>query len=153
MRRLLLVEDNPDLRRVLADYLYRTFEVEVMTADGDVQARAAARTGPFSAIILDFLMDGASAAEVAAEIRATPGNDRVPVVLLTAFDPDELARSNHPLSRRMLREIRAVMPTAFLVKPFALEALRETMEDIVPTLRPTAASAGEAVDPPSSLRV
>lgn len=152
MRRLLLVEDNPDLRRILADYLHGTFDVEVMTADGAVQARAAARSGPFSAIVLDFLMDGASAAEVAAEIRATPGNERVPVVLLTAFDPDELARSHHPLSRRMLREMRNVMPSACLVKPFALEALREIMQDIVPTLRP-AASAGEAVDPPSSLRV
>ncbi|MGV2387275.1 MAG UNVERIFIED_CONTAM: response regulator [Thermobifida fusca] len=152
MRRLLLVEDNPDLRRVLADYLHRTFDVEVTTADGAIQARAAARTGPFSAVILDFLMDGASAAEVAADVRSTPGNDRVPVVLLTAFDPDELARSNHPLSRRMLREIRDVMPSACLVKPFPLEALRETMEGIVPTLRP-AAGAGEPVDPPSSLRV
>src|SRR5690606_41712208 len=97
-------------------------------------------------------MDGASAAEVAADVRATPGNDRVPVVLLTAFDPDELARSNHPLSRPVWREIRAVMPTAVLVKPLALEALPETMEANVPTRRPTAASTGEAADTPPDRR-
>lgn len=139
MKRLLVVEDNPDLCVVLAEYLVQSFGSEVVAVEDYTQVRAAARSGPFNLVLLDFIMDQVSVGDVVAEIKSSPGNQDTPVVLMSAFDMAELARSRHPSGRRVMRELQAIGAEAWLVKPFSLDTLRETVERIVPTLAADAA--------------
>ena len=84
LRRILLVEDEPDIQAV-AGLALRTvggFEVEIC---GDGPA-ALARLVPFSPdlVLLDVMMPGMSGPEVLEELRRSPAGASVPVVFMTA---------------------------------------------------------------------
>jgi len=80
--RVVLVEDDPTVLRVVADYLRaRGFQVEPY-ADG-TDASEALRAGTPDLVILDRILPGVTGDELCAQIRAT---STVPVIMLTALD-------------------------------------------------------------------
>jgi two-component system response regulator MprA len=81
--RVLVVDDEPAVREVLARILeVEGFEV-ALAGDGRAAVRAQAST-PADAVLLDVLMPGLDGLEVCRRLRDT--GDRTPVLMLTARD-------------------------------------------------------------------
>lgn len=115
MPRVLLVEDEEPLRRILTRNLVRRgYDVtEAVSADDAV---AALRAGTqFDALALDMNLPDHSGWDV---LRATRGCHVPPVIVLTALRP----------TQQRLDEFR---PAAVLLKPFPMDALIRLVERIV----------------------
>jgi len=107
--RVLVVDDEPQLRRALERALkLEGYEVEV-AADGD-EALDAVASAPRDAIVLDVLMPNRDGLSVCRELRAR--GDRTPVLMLTARDAVQ-------------DRVDGLDAGAddYVVKPFALEEL------------------------------
>lgn len=85
--RILVVDDEPHIRRVLDAMLGKEgFEV-VMASDGTEGLRAI-ESGTIDLVILDLIMPGPTGLEVLAKIRTDPENADTPVIILTAKGQD-----------------------------------------------------------------
>ncbi len=92
LNRILLVEDDADVRAVCALVLEATggFVVE-SCASADAALDAAQRFVP-DLILLDVVMEGMGGVEALAALRERPATRRTPVVFLTArVQPDDVA--------------------------------------------------------------
>ncbi len=79
-KRVLVVDDEPRVREVVATYLQRDgYEVEV-AVDGEDARRSLADFGP-DLVVLDVMLPAGSGLEILREIRR---NGELPVILLTA---------------------------------------------------------------------
>jgi len=85
---VLVVEDNPDMRRFLASTLAPEYRVET-AADGDEGFRQAAALRP-DLILTDVMMPAMSGADLVREVRRVPELAAVPIVLLSAKAEDDL---------------------------------------------------------------
>jgi PAS domain S-box-containing protein len=85
--RVLLADDNRDMREYLARLLAEAYEVEAV-ADGDA-ALAAARTRAPDLVLADVMMPGLDGFGLLRELRADPRTSTVPVVLLSARAGEE----------------------------------------------------------------
>jgi len=121
-RRILVVEDEPTLRRVIARNLTRRglMAVEVDSADGALRAVAAERP---DLMLLDINLPDRTGWDVMRELRAR--GIEVPTIVVSAVrvSPDRLDE---------------FQPLAYLPKPFLLEALLRLVLN------------GPATDPPLS---
>ena len=84
--RLLLVEDNPDNREVLAVLLGQTYEVAAYGSAAE--AVAALETFEPDVLVLDIGMEPVDGVQCLATIRAHPRHAGTPAVALTAFARD-----------------------------------------------------------------
>lgn len=118
---ILIVDDEPHIRRVLADRLkHAGFEV-AGASDGELAYAAACKRLP-ALVLTDQRMPGISGVELARRLRANPATNAVPVVLLTAFEDD------------ILREELAVTATnvkAIEVKPFSPKRLTQLIVRLI----------------------
>jgi len=85
--RILVVEDNPDMSRFLAEALGAEWDVEC-AADGQEGLEAALRLEP-DLIVTDMMMPRLSGDELLRELRRHPETEATPVVVLTAKADDE----------------------------------------------------------------
>ena len=108
--RILLVEDNEELRDFMARRLAATYQVEE-AKDGEAGLAAARRTTP-DLIVSDVMMPGMDGHELCRRLRADPGLATVPVILLTARAGSEA-----------IVEGLEVGADDYVVKPFALREL------------------------------
>ena len=116
MSAILLVEDDPDIRELVAYKLTRGgFEV-IEAADGPAALRAARERRP-DAVILDVRLPRVSGIDVCRELRAAPATATVPIIMLTGAVrlPD-------------LEQAYAAGATDYLVKPFSPRELLERVE-------------------------
>jgi CheY-like chemotaxis protein len=81
--RLLLVDDEDDIRRIAALTLERLGGWEVEPAGSAADALAAAERGGFDAVLLDVMMPDVDGPALLERLRPVLGAD-VPVVFLTA---------------------------------------------------------------------
>lgn len=81
--RVLVVDDNRDICDLVALKLGNSGFAVVQAFDG-VGGLEAARDGAFDLIILDVMMPGMSGLDVLRALRATPGTETTPVLMLTA---------------------------------------------------------------------
>lgn len=110
-QRLLIVDDEPEIRAVLGDYL-AGLGYEIEEAATAVAALAAIRERRPHAVILDLAMPGAiGGQDIIASVGAT-----VPVVVITAL-------TDAALARRTLRE----GAFDFVTKPFDLRRLADVV--------------------------
>ena len=108
MERILLAEDNDNLREVMSDYLSdRGFEV-CAKADG-LAAWDAFCEGSFQLVILDVMMPGMNGFELCRRIRA---REDVPILFLTARVQEEDQLRGYSLGA-----------DEYIVKPFSLPVL------------------------------
>lgn len=116
MSTILLVEDDPDIRELVAYKLTRGgFEV-VEAADG-FAALQAARTRPPDAVILDMGLPRLSGIEVCRELRAAPATAAVPIIMLTGA-----------VRLQELEQAYAAGASDYLVKPFSPRELQRRLE-------------------------
>lgn len=115
---VLVIEDNRDMNRFIADELARDYRV--LTAfDGQEGLEMAAEARP-DLIISDLMMPRISGDLLIQRLRQRPELDHTPIVLLTA-------RTNDDVLIRLLRE----GAQDYLVKPFVLEELRVRVDNLI----------------------
>ncbi|ACY48388.1 response regulator transcription factor [Rhodothermus marinus] len=126
--RILIVEDEPSialsLRFLMEQEGYQVHVVE----DGEA-ALEACRNVPPDLVLLDVMLPGMSGFEVCRQLKAGPDGQAIKVVLVTARGRET-----------DLEKGRAVGADAYIVKPFAI---REVME----TVRTLLNRSGEAEQP------
>jgi CheY-like chemotaxis protein len=141
MDRVLVVEDEARLRRIITLYLARR-GYTVAEAESVVEADQAlhAAPEPFDVILLDInLPDGTGwdvLRHLAAEHRVPDdkGGRPPPSIVITAIRPSE-------------RRLAEFQPAAVLVKPFPIEALPKLIERVL--AHPPQAPDDKERDPPS----
>lgn len=118
-KRLLIVEDNERLLRVIAVYLEKS-GYEVMTArDAGEALIQLAETIP-DLIVSDIMMPGADGFAFVERVRSNPRTDLIPIIFLTAKDRRE----------DRIAGFRAGVD-AYLIKPFEPEELVAVIENIL----------------------
>lgn len=111
MARILVVDDEPDIRRILALALERAGHVVVVASDG-AEAAGLHERDQFDLIVSDLLMPGLDGIQLAKVVRSDP-RCNIPILLVTASaSPQDLVDAH-----------RAGV-TAHLGKPFGLVELR-----------------------------
>ncbi len=83
-KKILIADDNDDLRSLLAYQLHARGYLCVMAADG-VEAVEKCRTEKPDLVLLDVLMPGKDGTVAGAELREDPVTAGIPVVFLTAL--------------------------------------------------------------------
>jgi two-component system, cell cycle sensor histidine kinase and response regulator CckA len=109
---ILLVEDEEPVRR-LAERSFRRRGWEVLAAESGEAALALldAAYQPISAIVTDMVMPGMDGATLLKAVRARPGMDRVPAVLVSGYADEGLRKELESGS------------TSFLPKPYMPQEL------------------------------
>jgi len=85
--RILVVDDEPHIRRVLEAMLGKE-GFDVVTADDGEHGLRELASGGIDLVILDLLMPGAHGLEVLAKIRSDAALAATPVIILTAKGQD-----------------------------------------------------------------
>lgn len=138
-KRLLVVEDNARLLRVIAVYLEKA-GFEIMTArDGSDALMRLAETIP-DLIVSDIMMPGTDGFAFAASVRAHPRTDLIPIIFLTARDRRE----------DRIAGFRAGVD-AYLVKPFEPEELVAAIENILNRVLLTHRRVARTATPPITI--
>src|SRR5437867_6142450 len=92
MAKILVVDDEPDMRTVVFHTLRTAGHAVSEAADGEEALRKLKRT-PFDLVVLDIMMPRMSGYEVLEKIRALPSRAETPVVVVTAkHDPQGVIR-------------------------------------------------------------
>jgi DNA-binding response OmpR family regulator len=138
-RRILVVEDEPDIRLLSAEVL-KNAGYEVDTAeDGKAgwEALHAVRHAPenYALLITDHDMPGLSGLDLVKKLRAA--HMALPVIVATGTLPTEDLMNRYPW----------LEPVATLDKPYSIEQLLETVEAL---LRSTDGARLESSPPPNS---
>jgi len=117
-RKILVVDDEPDILRLVEVILTSSREWFVLCASDGEQALVVARSEQPEAILLDARMPGGSGFETLERLRAEPATRATPVILMTA-----LARGSDP----------AVPPgfAGVIAKPFDPITLPQQIRDIL----------------------
>jgi two-component system phosphate regulon response regulator PhoB len=116
MSTVLLVDDDPDIRHLVAYKLTKAGFDVVQAADGLAALQAVQQQVP-DLVILDIRMPRMSGFEVCRELRANPLTETVPIIMLTAR-----ARPQD------LEQAYAAGATDYVVKPFSPRILLQHVE-------------------------
>ncbi len=112
MKKILIVEDNPDMHIIYSDILSEKHTVEI--APNTKVAEEKLRGGTYDLMILDVILPDERGDEFFERLRKMPEYANLPVVCVTVLDD---------VKRRM----RKIDPgIRFLPKPFTREGLLET---------------------------
>lgn len=116
---LLIVDDDRELRQLLADYLGRNGFQVTGAADGR-GLWAALEQGQVDLVILDVMLPGDNGYDILRALRRDPANRTLPVILLTA--------RGGSAARDLAREAGASL---FMAKPFANAELLAAVRQLV----------------------
>ena len=114
-RRILIVDDDPGIRRLLVIFLRRRGFQMLEARDGR-EALAEMRTGNVDLVLMDLMMPEVTGWDVLRERAADPGLQRIPMIIVTANDRG-LQQTDE-----LLGNVQAV-----LAKPFDLNVLLTTV--------------------------
>jgi CheY-like chemotaxis protein len=116
--RVLIVEDEPGIRRLLSLVLAADYDVDAVE-DGERALDQIASTD-YAAAVVDVKLPGIDGYSVCRAIRARPGGDRVKIVLCSGWIESPAAG----------RE-RGCEADAFLAKPVSPTALRTELQRLL----------------------
>ncbi len=117
MARVLVVEDDPDLRRVAAVALEHAGHVVRVAADG-AEALRMFRAEPADLVLTDFHMPNQDGLQLIMMLRTLA--PEVPLILMSGGD--------RSAQLGLLGTMRLLDVTATLAKPFSLQELYDTVE-------------------------
>lgn len=114
--KILIVEDHPDCRELLAIVLGK-LGYAIVKAETGLEAIEQARATNPDLILMDFGLPDMSGDKVMMRLKADPFTEKIPVILTTGYMDAVVAK-------------RAIAAGAakILVKPFDLERLMDAME-------------------------
>src|SRR5262245_56151875 len=81
--RVLIVEDEPDIRELLAYHLERE-GYQVSTCRPGTDALRLVKASPPDLVLLDLMLPGVNGLDVCRRLREDPMTGRLPIVMLTA---------------------------------------------------------------------
>ncbi len=133
--RVLIVEDEPHIRDLVALHLKLEGLTTVAVSDGN-EALRQARSQPFDVVVLDLMLPGLDGVTVCRAIRREPENSDVPILMLTA-------------RREESDKVLGLESGAddYLTKPFGIRELVARVRALL--RRPRASRMGTAVGPQS----
>ena len=120
--RVLVVEDNPDLRHFLHDVLIDDYNV-TLAADG-AEGLLCALVEPPDLVITDLMMPQCDGEQFVRQLRATVSFPNLPVLVLSA-------RADDALRETLLEEL----VQDYLTKPFSPQELRARVRNLVAVKR------------------
>ena len=82
--KVLIVDDEPDIRRIAKLGLSRVGKMEVVEATNGMEALVRAKEDHPDAVLLDVMMPGLDGPSTLARLREDPATAAIPVVFLTA---------------------------------------------------------------------
>jgi len=82
--KVLIVDDEPDIRRIAKLGLSRVGKMDVVEATNGTEALARAKEDHPDAVLLDVMMPGLDGPSTLALLREDPATSAIPVVFLTA---------------------------------------------------------------------
>jgi DNA-binding response OmpR family regulator len=115
---LLIVEDNPDVRKLLRNIFESTYKI-YETEDGEEGVRRAIEMQP-TIIISDIMMPKVSGTELCAKLKRNIQTSHIPIILLTAKATEEFKIEG--------LEIGA---DDYITKPFSNKLLRAKVKNII----------------------
>jgi CheY-like chemotaxis protein len=110
-KRILVVDDEPSITRLLKLNLEQTGDYVVRTENGATSALTAAQEFRPNLILMDVAMPGMDGGELARRIQDTPKLNSVPIVFLTALATKQEVSKSHGFIGGM----------PFLAKPVNME--------------------------------
>ena len=116
----LVVEDDDQIAYLLQFILRKEGYAVTVARDGREAQTIIAERDPPAFVTLDFMRPHANGLELLALIRAKPGWEKVPVLMLTARSQE-----------KDIAHARASGATDYLVKPFKPEELRACVRRLV----------------------
>ena len=122
--RVLVVEDEPDIRELVQMTLAAAGYDAVAVADGPAALQQARELAP-DLVVLDLGLPGMEGSEVLGRLRIDRATREVPVIVLTAR-----------LDAGSEREVMALGASEFLVKPFKRQELVERVDALLAAHRP-----------------
>ena len=125
--RVLIADDDPSIRRVLAASLQKEGYQTVDACDG-AEALTAMRTGQTDLVLLDLMMPKVTGWEVLTECAADPELRKIPVIVITAEPAEGVAK------------IARDATCALLHKPFDLEMLQALVKSCLDRASSSAAA-------------
>lgn len=118
--KILLVDDDEDIRLVGRVALSGGGAHAVQAVDGAIQALNAVREDPPDVVVTDAFMDGIDGPELLERLRDDPATASIPVVFLTArSDPADIAH------------LESLGAAGVLTKPFDPTRLLARLEQIL----------------------
>ena len=132
--RILGVDDNATNRIILKTYLGRFGSVVDTACDArsaiEMLHAAGLDGAAYDAVVFDMLMPGMDGVEFARQVRATPGFERLPLVMASSLS-----------ERGQVEQARAVGVNRRLTKPLRQTQLLECVRDLLRAPRPHAPEA------------
>jgi CheY-like chemotaxis protein len=120
-KRILVIDDEPSITRLLKLNLEQTDHYEVREENDSTQALDAARQFKPDLVISDVMMPEVGGGEVAAQLREDPALRRVPVIFLTAaVRKEELGGPEAVIAGRL-----------YIAKPLDVKSLLAAIERIL----------------------
>jgi two-component system cell cycle response regulator DivK len=119
-RRILVIEDQEDNRRILRDLL-TSAGYESIEADAGEEAPALAQTQRPDLILMDIQLPGIDGYEATRRIKADPALRRIPIIAVTSYalSGDEVAAMEAGCD-------------GYVTKPFSPRALLAKIREYVP---------------------
>jgi two-component system, OmpR family, response regulator len=118
--KILVVDDDPDIRRIAALALERIGGFRVELASGADEALGLMARELPDVVLLDVTMPGRDGPATLLALRELPGTERLPVVFFTATSSDEEAA-----------RLCALGAAGVVAKPFDVADLPRRIRDIV----------------------
>ena len=119
-RKIVLVDDDSEMREYLKLELQNTYNVEVCSNGKEAWAKIS--TGVPDAVITDLVMEKMDGAELCGKIKKNPGTNHIPVIILTSSTDEE--------SQQRCIESGA---DRFFTKPISLEILKSAIAGAIMT--------------------
>ena len=118
MKKILIVDDNPDILQVMHLLLGgRGFSVEV-TTDGN-QTLSKIKSFEPDVIFLDVFLSGMDGRDICKQLKDSPDTKHIPIILFSA----------NKIKSSSVTEAKA---DAFVSKPFDIQDLLLTIESVLP---------------------
>jgi two-component system, OmpR family, response regulator len=130
-KRILVVDDEPSITRLLKLNLEQTGDYEVATENIPRAALASAEEFQPDLLLLDVVMPGLDGGTLASQLRTSPKLKGVPIVFLTASITREELRARHGL----------VGGQPFLAKPVSLHEVLACLEQHLGAPQPSVATS------------
>ncbi|WP_437692132.1 ATP-binding response regulator [Sorangium sp. So ce176] len=158
--RILVADDNADMREYLAHLLARRWSVEAV-ADGR-SALASALARPPDLVVSDVMMPGLDGVSLLRELRADPRTSMIPVVLVSARAGEEAvveaieARADDYLvkpfsARELLARVRTQLEMARMRRAATEAAERERAQELPRLLDAASVMLADSLDYPTTL--
>lgn len=120
--KILVVDDQQTMRRILRSLLSQVGFTDVHEAADGSAALTMLKAGGFQLIVSDWNMAPMTGIELLRHVRADPGLQALPFIMVTA----ESKAENIMLARQ-------AGASTYIVKPFNAATLREKIQAVMPT--------------------